>query len=98
MVSAIQHAVVDNETAQRFEVRLDGATAVLEYRLRDGALWLIHTEVPQAIEGRGVAAALTRFALDSARARGLRVVPRCEYVLTWLQRHPGYADLVGDPG
>jgi predicted GNAT family acetyltransferase len=90
----MDHAVVDNTQAQRFEVHFDGETAVLEYRLREDALWLVHTEVPKAIEGHGVAAALTRFALDSARARGLKVVPRCEYVKAWLQRHPGYADLV----
>ena len=90
----MEHVVVDNPHAQRFEVHLDGETAVLEYRLRDGALWLIHTEVPHAIEGHGVAAALTRFALDSARARGLKVVARCEYVKAWLQRHPEYAELV----
>jgi predicted GNAT family acetyltransferase len=90
----MEHTVIDNAQAQRFEVHLDGETAVLEYRLRDDALWLIHTEVPHAIEGHGVAAALTRYALDNARARGLKVVPRCEYVKAWLQRHPEYADLV----
>ena len=90
----MDHQVIDDTQAQRFEVHLNGETGVLEYRLRDGALWLIHTEVPHAIEGHGVAAALTRFALDSARARGLKVVPRCEYVQAWLQRHPEYADLV----
>jgi predicted GNAT family acetyltransferase len=97
-VVSVEHEVIDNAQAQRFEVHLDGEIGVLEYRLRDGALWLIHTEVPHAIEGRGVAAALTRFALDDAWARGLHVVPRCDYVQAWLRRHPEYADVVREKG
>ena len=90
----MEHVVVDNAQAQRFEVHQDGETGVLEYRLRGDALWLIHTEVPPTLEGHGIAAALTRYALDSARARGLGIVVRCEYVKAWLRRHPEYADLV----
>jgi predicted GNAT family acetyltransferase len=54
----------------------------------------VHTEVPAALAGHGIAAALAKFALDNARERGMDVVPKCAYVAAWIKRHPDYADLV----
>ena len=54
-----------------------------------------HTLVPPEIEGRGVGSKLIRGALDSARDQGLRVVPQCPFVKAFIDRHPGYRDLLG---
>jgi len=54
----------------------------------------VHTGVPAAIGGRGVAAALVRAALDHARGEGLKVVPACSYVAAYFKRHPQDADLL----
>jgi len=78
----------------RFSTQLDGHEAELVYRQRAGRMVIDHTGVPEAIRGRGVAAALVKAALDHARAAGLRVVPQCSYSAAYLQRHPEYADLV----
>jgi predicted GNAT family acetyltransferase len=86
--------VVDNVAAQRFETTVDGLLCVLEYRIDGRTLLLQHTEVPAELSGHGIAAALARFALDSARERGMDVVPNCAYVAAWIKRHPAYADLV----
>ncbi len=87
-------AVVDNAAAQRFEAMLDGHLCVLVYRIHGNTLLLDHTEVPTEVAGRGIAATLSQHALDSARARGMDVVPNCAYVAAWIRRHPAYADLV----
>lgn len=87
--------VVDNEAAGRFEIHApDGGTPQLQYVRRDGVVQLVHTEVPEALEGRGYGAALAKAALDAARAAGLKVVPTCPFVRTYIRRHPEYADLV----
>ncbi len=81
--------VVDAPEAQRYEARLDGDLAgVLEYVVKRGRIGLVHTEVAPAFEGRGVAAALARFALDDARARELRVIASCPYVRSYLAEAP----------
>jgi predicted GNAT family acetyltransferase len=80
--------------ARRFAARLDGREAELLYSLRDGRMVIDHTGVPDAIGGRGVAAALVKAALDHARSQGWRVVPACSYSAAYVQRHPEYADLV----
>lgn len=77
-----------NEAAQRFEAMIDGHLSKANYRLEDGTMWMVHTEVPREQEGRGIAAALVHTAFEYARARGLKVAPVCSYVRTYMRRHP----------
>jgi predicted GNAT family acetyltransferase len=91
-----EFAIVDNPAEQRFETHVDGQLCVLDYRRQGTLLQLDHVGVPDAVGGRGIAAALTETALRAARREGLRVVPHCAYVAAWLRRHPEYADLVDD--
>lgn len=86
----IEHA----ETQSRFTATVDGHTCELNYQLRDNIMIIQHTGVPSAVGGRGIAAQLTRHALDTARARGWRVLPLCSYAVTYIARHPDYQDLV----
>jgi predicted GNAT family acetyltransferase len=77
----------------RFTVRVDGVEAELDYRIEDQRLTILHTGVPAAIEGRGIAGALVKAAFDHARARGLKVRTACSYSEAWLGKHPEYEDL-----
>jgi predicted GNAT family acetyltransferase len=86
--------VVDNEAEHRYEARVDGQLAVLTYRRSGDRITFIHTGVPAALEGRGIAGTLARVALEDARAAGLAVIPRCPYIAAYIRRHPEYADLV----
>ncbi|MFH8746377.1 GNAT family N-acetyltransferase [Streptomyces rimosus] len=86
--------VTDDRAAQRFEARLGGELAgVAAYLRAEGLLALVHTEVDPVYEGNGVGSALTRHALDTARADGLRVLAVCPFVAGWMERHPEYRDL-----
>jgi uncharacterized protein len=86
--------VTHNSEEQRFEMNVKGELAVITYRLLPGVISLDHTGVPVPIEGHGVAAKLTRAALDFARAKSLRVVPACSYVAAFVRKHSEYQDLV----
>ena len=86
--------VTQNEEAQRFEATVDGLRAVLTYRRFPDHLALLHTEVPGPLQRQGLAAKLTRTALDLARAQHLRVAPICPYVSAFLKKHREYQDLV----
>ena len=86
---------VDDAHATRFELRSDEELlGFLAYRLSGDDLTMIHTEIDPAHGGQGHAATLVRAALDDARERGLRVVPTCAYVASYIRKHPEYADLV----
>ncbi len=87
--------VTDAPARHRYEAHAGGAAAgFVAYRREGDVITLVHTEVDDAYEGKGVGGALVRGALDDARSRGLTVVPVCPFVRSWLERHPDYADLV----
>lgn len=86
--------VVNNEAEKRFEVVVDGETAVLEYIRAGGNITYTHTEVPPSLEGQGIGGKLARHALDFARDNGLKVIPICPFVTSYLRRHPEYHPLV----
>jgi predicted GNAT family acetyltransferase len=84
--------IVDNERKSRFEAAVDGQVAELIYRRRGNRLVLVHTGVPESLEGRGIGAALVTAAIGDARARRLTVVVQCPFARSWLRRHPDAAD------
>ena len=86
--------VVHNTAARRFEVVVDGQTAESKYLLAGGKMIIEHTEVPEALEGRGIAGRIVRTALDWARSQNLKVIPICPYAKAWIGRHPEYQDLL----
>lgn len=87
-------SVRHNAEASRFETEVEGGLAHCDYRMQDGVMLIVHTEVPPALEGRGIGAALVRAALEHASAAGLRVRPRCGFVSAYVARHPQYRALV----
>jgi len=87
--------VRDNQVEDRFELFAQGAPAgVLTYEVRDENVALLHTEIDPDFQGRGMGSELIGHALDQIRASGRGVIPVCPFVLTFLQRHLEYADLV----
>jgi predicted GNAT family acetyltransferase len=86
--------VRDNPALSRFEMETEAGTAVALYRASPGLLTLYHTEVPPALRGRGLASRLVEGVLHHARARGLKVAPRCGFVRHYLETHPEFQDLL----
>jgi uncharacterized protein len=80
--------VIDNAGAHRFEVTIDGHTAELVYAVDGDRLVLIHTGVPDELEGHGLGGRLVRAALERAVREDLIVEPRCPFARSWLERHP----------
>jgi uncharacterized protein len=94
-MSSTQVTVTDNAGEKRYEIHLGGELAgFAQYRLHPGLIELVHTEIDEEFEGRGVASQLISFALQDARKRGLAVLPVCPFVNDYMQRHRQYVDLV----
>jgi predicted GNAT family acetyltransferase len=93
--------VVDVPEKGRFEVRIDDRVVGLaSYHVDGGTMTLPHTEVDPSMGGRGIGTALVAGVLDSARERGLHVLPYCSFVRHYIEQHPETVDLVaaGDRG
>jgi predicted GNAT family acetyltransferase len=87
-------AVVDDVDGSRFRVEIDGHTGELRYRVRGDRLLLIHTEVAEELEGRGVGGRLVQAGIDRAARDDLTVVPHCRFAQAWLRRHREIASRV----
>ena len=86
--------VTHNAAAGQFEARTEHGLALLKYTNHGDVMDLAHTTVPQEAEGQGYGAALAKAALDHARREGVKVIPSCPFVASYVKRHRDYADLV----
>lgn len=88
--------VTDHPDRSRYELTVDGErVGLIDYRIADGVIALLHEEIDPAREGRGLGSRLARGALDDARARGLAVRPVCPFVAAFVAGHRDeYGDLV----
>ncbi len=87
----------DNEDRSRFELDVGGAIAFITYRKSPGAITLVHTEVPPELGGQGVGSKLGRATLDAVRAEGWKLSVECDFVRSFMMKHPEYNDLLA-PG
>jgi predicted GNAT family acetyltransferase len=79
----------NDAAASRFVIEDEGAVAELLYEREDDRLLLLHTEVPDALGGRGIGGRLVRAAIDHAREGHLTIVPWCGFARQWITSHAG---------
>jgi hypothetical protein len=87
--------VLHNTDAHRFEISLDGHTALIDYRKRGDDIYvLLHTEVPPEFAGKGIGGRLVKGALEQIKAEGKQFVPLCSFIGAYVRRHPEYEEFV----
>ncbi|TIL34785.1 MAG: N-acetyltransferase [Mesorhizobium sp.] len=85
----------ENVQQHRFELPIaDGAFAAAYYRIDNGRVVLIHTEVPSEFSGRGIASQLAHGTFELLRATGRKAIPRCPFIGRFLIKNPQYSDIV----
>ncbi|GAA5075108.1 GNAT family N-acetyltransferase [Lysobacter panacisoli] len=89
------HNIQHDAATGVFSTTVDGEMAVLEYHREGEHMVIVHTGVPDAIGGRGIAGELVRAAFEYARSQGWHVRPKCAYAAGWVERHPEYNQLLG---
>lgn len=89
--------LINNELSRQFELVIDHVKAKIEYDLQKDRIFLLHTEVPQALAGRGVGNAIVEKALQYIDANNLKLVPLCPFVAAFLKKHPDWKRLLA-PG
>jgi len=79
----------------RWIVAVDGHEAEMTYSRASAALIIIdHTEVPDALRGRGVGQSLLLRAVEDARREGFRIIPLCPFAKAQFQRHLEWRDVL----
>lgn len=62
--------------------------ACMEYEIAGGTLTVLHTRVPEALSGRGLAGELAKRVAAFAKDAGLTLASECTYMTAWLEKHP----------
>jgi predicted GNAT family acetyltransferase len=87
----VESDIRDNPAMSRFEMPVgDGAIAVAYYRVEDGRVVLLHTEVPQELTGVGYGSRLAHGVFEALRRDGKRVIAKCPFMSSYAARHPEY--------
>lgn len=86
--------VVKNEKTSRFELEVDDFIAFIDYKEEDKIIKLIHTEVPEELGGRGVAATLVEKTLVFLEENEYSLFPYCPYVFAYIKKHPEWKRIV----
>ena len=89
------YKLIDNVALHQYEFRIGDLIPRIEYiKTKNGEIYLTHTEVPSALEGKGVGSSLVRLALEDIERQQLRLVPLCPFVAGYVQKQPEWKRLV----
>lgn len=79
----------------RYVATVEGHDAEMTYSRASAHLIIIdHTDVPDALRGKGVGQALALHAVEEARKGDWKVIPLCPFFKAQLERHPEWNDIV----
>jgi predicted GNAT family acetyltransferase len=88
--------VVKNEVKSRFELKVDGHIAFIDYKEKPGVMVLVHTESPLELEVHGANKALVLKTLQYIEDKLYKLEPLCPYVFMYIKKHPEWKRILSD--
>jgi predicted GNAT family acetyltransferase len=86
--------LINNTKQKRFEIKVEGIVAYIEYLLDDDWITLVHTYVPEEARGLRLASELAKQVLEYIKEAKLKLVVLCPFIKKYISKHPEYAGLV----
>jgi len=91
----MSYQLIDNEVLNQYEFQIEAYTPKIEYiKNKQQQIFLTHTEVPRALEGKGIGAALVKATLEDVKEKELSLVPLCPFVAAYIKRHPEWKSIL----
>jgi predicted GNAT family acetyltransferase len=95
MQLAVDNLIVRHELdKRRFVIDLGDGQAMINYKVSESRIIFLYAGVPEKYEGKGIAARLSREALEYAKAKNYRVVSLCSYISRFIERHHEYQPML----
>ena len=79
--------VVHQPDDNLFLIHIGGDMAYQEYIRKNNEIIITHTEVPKELEGQGLGSLLAKNALQYAEENGLKIMPICRFMATYIRKH-----------
>ena len=86
--------VIRNDEAGEFQLEVEGKKAFIEFKASKGRIFLVHTEVPKGLEGKGIGSTLVKQTLAMIEESKEALFPLCPFVASYIRRHPEYKKLL----
>lgn len=84
-----------DKEAQKFFLVNEGKESYVLYRMKNDSIMIIfRTYVPADQRQKGLAAKVTKAALEYADKNNLKVIPDCSYVNYFIEKNKGYKKLI----
>ncbi|HEX5150457.1 MAG TPA: GNAT family N-acetyltransferase [Parafilimonas sp.] len=83
-----------NTELHRLELEINRSVAYIEYKLLRDTLFLIHTEVPPELKGKGAGGIIVQKAFQYAKGNSYKIVPICPFIRSYLERHKEWNDII----
>jgi predicted GNAT family acetyltransferase len=90
----MNYIVINNTASDRFELKVNGVTAFVKYRLHKNIITFTHMLVPHQLKGEGIGSVLAKYVLDYATEKHLTVIPDCPFIRDYIEWHQEYLPLV----
>lgn len=72
--------VVHDKEHQRFNLKVGTETAWVDYKLQDGTMYLVHSEVPYKLRGQSIGKTLVELTFKRLTEENYSAVAVCSYI------------------
>jgi len=85
----------ERKSGGRYTLVVETHEAEMTYSRASAQLIIIdHTDVPDALRGRGVGQVLVTRAVEDARREGFKIIPLCPFAAAQFRRHADWRDVL----
>lgn len=87
--------LIDNEDRSCYEMHIEKYIPQIEYmKSNKNEIFLTHTNVPTAIQDRGIGSYLVQKSLEDIERKKMLVVPMCPFVAAYIKKNPEWMRIV----
>jgi predicted GNAT family acetyltransferase/glutaredoxin len=86
--------IVDDKENQRYTLDINGELAKVDYNLRDGKMYLVHSEVPYNLRGQGIGKVLVEKTFEKLTEENYTAVAVCSYIQAVKNRSEHWKEII----
>jgi predicted GNAT family acetyltransferase len=84
---------LDNKVEHQFELYIENQKSIVQYEIKGNRFVLLHTEVPENLQGKGLAKILVEKTLQTIDSYGMKIIPVCPYIVSYLKKNSAWNHL-----
>lgn len=87
--------IVHDKDNSRFTLDINGELAKVEYRLKNNKMYLVHSEVPYNLRGKGIGKILVEKTFEKLTEEDYKAIAVCSYVKAVARRSEKWSEIIG---